>query len=65
MQKLPSLSGALILSMYTVIVVPKGASRDRVNAKVMKDKRMASAPQPMPFDFKRMTYGGFTVAVKA
>jgi len=27
MQKLPALSGALILSMYTVIVVPKGASR--------------------------------------
>ena len=31
----------------------------------MKDKRMAMAPTPMPFDFKRMIYGGFTVAVKA
>ena len=28
-------------------------------------KRMAMAPTPMPFDFKRMIYGGFTVAVKA
>ena len=51
--------------VFSWILFKSRASRDRVNAKVMKDKRMASAPQPMPFDFKRMTYGGFTVAVKA
>jgi uncharacterized protein YbaA (DUF1428 family) len=40
--------------------------RDRVNAKVMKDPRLASMmkPKPMPFDGKRMFWGGFTVLVK-
>lgn len=41
------------------------AHRDRVNAKVMKDKRLAKMmdPKRMPFDVKRMTYGGFTTIV--
>ena len=41
------------------------AHRDRVNAKVMKDKRLAGSmdPKSMPFDVKRMIYGGFTVLV--
>jgi len=34
--------------------------RDRVNAAVMKDKRMQPLMKgPMPFDVKRMHYGGF------
>jgi uncharacterized protein YbaA (DUF1428 family) len=38
--------------------------RDRVNAKVMKDPRLAAmGPAGMPFDAKRMIYGGFEVAV--
>jgi uncharacterized protein YbaA (DUF1428 family) len=39
--------------------------RDRVNAKVMKDKRLAGSmdPKAMPFDWKRMVYGGFKVLV--
>ena len=39
--------------------------RDRVNAKVMKDPRLASMmdPKRMPFDARRMIYGGFRVAV--
>lgn len=37
--------------------------RDRVNAKVMKDPRLAKMPNPMPFDFKRMVYGGFKILV--
>jgi uncharacterized protein YbaA (DUF1428 family) len=43
------------------------AHRDRVNAKVMKDKRMNEMcdPNDMPFDFKRMAYGGFKVIVAA
>jgi uncharacterized protein YbaA (DUF1428 family) len=34
-------------------------------AKVMKDKRLASMmdPKSMPFDGKRMIFGGFKVAV--
>jgi uncharacterized protein YbaA (DUF1428 family) len=42
------------------------AHRDRVNAKVMKDPRIANMPvQSMPFDVKRMVYGGFKVLVNA
>jgi uncharacterized protein YbaA (DUF1428 family) len=39
--------------------------RDRVNAKVMKDPRLASMmdPKSMPFDLKRMAYGGFKTLV--
>ena len=41
------------------------AHRDRVNAKVMKDPRLADTmdAQAMPFDAKRMIYGGFEVVV--
>lgn len=40
--------------------------RDRVNAKVMKDPRLASMMDPTKaiFDAKRMIYGGFEVAVE-
>ncbi len=37
-----------------------------VNAKVMKDPFMKNAPaEQMPFDMKRMVYGGFKVIVEA
>jgi uncharacterized protein YbaA (DUF1428 family) len=42
--------------------------RDRVNAAVMKDKRMARMMQPgavMPFDGKRMIFGGFKVILES
>ncbi len=41
--------------------------RDRVNAKVMKDPRLADMmdPKAMPFDAKRLIYGGFEVFVSA
>jgi uncharacterized protein YbaA (DUF1428 family) len=51
--------------VFSWILFKSRASRDRVNAKVMKDKRMATAPKKMPFDFKRMIYSGFSVAVKS
>jgi uncharacterized protein YbaA (DUF1428 family) len=43
------------------------AHRDKVNAKVMKDKRIAKMmnPKAMPFDAGRMIYGGFKVIVSA
>lgn len=43
------------------------AQRDRVNAKVMKDPRLASMmdPKAMPFDAKRMFFGGFEILVTA
>jgi uncharacterized protein YbaA (DUF1428 family) len=41
--------------------------RDRVNTKVMKDPRLADMmdPKAMPFDAKRMIYGGLEVFVSA
>lgn len=48
------------------IVYRSRAHRDRVNAKVMQDPRVAAmASEPMPFDCKRMVYGGFEVLVEA
>jgi len=51
--------------MFSFIVYQSKAERNRVNAKVMKDKRLASMmdPKAMPFDAKRMIYGGFKVMV--
>ena len=50
---------------FSYIVYKSKADRDRINKKVMKDKRLASMmdPKAMPFDAKRMIYGGFKVAV--
>ena len=47
------------------IVFKSRAHRDRVNAKVMKDPRIATMMDPtsMPFDHKRMLYGGFRIMV--
>ena len=51
--------------MFSWIVYKSRAHRDRVNAKVMKDKRLAPMmdPKAMPFDGKRMFWGGFKVMV--
>lgn len=52
-------------AVFSWIVYKSRAHRDRVNAKVMKDPRMANMgdEKTMPFDFKRMAYGGFKVFV--
>jgi uncharacterized protein YbaA (DUF1428 family) len=50
--------------VFSWIVYKSRAARDRVNAKVMKDPRITKTMnQQMPFDLKRMSYGGFTVLV--
>lgn len=52
--------------VFAWIVFKSRAHRNKVNAKVMKDKRMLSFdPKGMPFDEKRMAYGGFKVLVSA
>lgn len=53
--------------VFSWIVYKSRAHRDRVNAKVMKDPRLAKMmdPKDMPFDMKRMAYGGFKVLVDA
>ena len=52
--------------VFSWIVFKSRAHRDRVNAKVMKDPRLADMmdPKGMPFDGKRMIYGGFSPLVK-
>jgi uncharacterized protein YbaA (DUF1428 family) len=53
-------------AMFSWIVYKSRAHRDRVNAKVMKDPRLAKMMKlPMPFDCNRMSYGGFKVLVEA
>lgn len=50
--------------VFSWIVYKSKAQRDRVNARVMKDPWMANMdPATMPFDMKRMAYGGFRVLV--
>jgi len=51
--------------VFSWIVFKSRAHRDRVNAKVMKDPRLADMmdAKDMPFDGKRMVYGGFEVLV--
>jgi uncharacterized protein YbaA (DUF1428 family) len=46
--------------VFSYIVYESREHRDRVNEKVMKDPRMAGMdPKTMPFDAKRMFWGGF------
>ena len=47
--------------VFAYIVYKSRKHRDSVNAKVMKDPRMASMMnlKTLPFDGKRMIYGGF------
>jgi uncharacterized protein YbaA (DUF1428 family) len=53
--------------VFSYIVYKSRAQRDRVNAKVMKDPRIAKMmnnPKAMPFDGKRMIWGGFKSLVE-
>lgn len=52
--------------VFSWIVYKSKKHRDRVNSKVMKDKRMNAMcdPSDMPFDVAKMAYGGFKVLVK-
>ena len=50
---------------FSWITYKSRAHRDRVNAKVMKDKRLAKMMElkALPFDAKRMIWGGFKTVV--
>jgi uncharacterized protein YbaA (DUF1428 family) len=52
--------------VFSWIVYKSRAQRDKVNGQVMKDPRLASMmdPKKMPFDGKRMFWGGFKVFVE-
>jgi len=51
--------------VFSYIVYKSRAQRDRINAKVMKDPRLIKMmdPKAMPFDGKRMFWGGFKTFV--
>ena len=52
---------------FSWITYESRAKRDEVNDKVMKDPRMAEfmKPENMPFDGKRLIWGGFEMVVDA
>lgn len=50
--------------VFSYIVFKSRAHRDRVNAVVMKEMEKMSDMKDMPFDVKRMVYGGFKVMVE-
>jgi len=56
-------SGETVIFSY--IVYKSRADRDRINAKVMKHKRLAKMMEPkaLPFDAKRMIWGGFKTVI--
>ena len=51
--------------IFSYIVYKSRSHRDRVLKKVMSDKRLATMmdPKKMPFDGKRMMWGGFKAAI--
>ncbi len=53
--------------IFSWIVYKSRAHRDKVNAKVMADPRLQKMMEnsKMPFDVKRMVYGGFQYLVNA
>jgi len=53
--------------VFAWILYASRTARDRVNAKVMKDPRLAAMMakgEKMPFDMKRMMHAGFEVMVE-
>jgi uncharacterized protein YbaA (DUF1428 family) len=52
---------------FSYILYSSRAHRDRVNTKVMADPRMKGLGDmaSMPFDIKRLSFGGFKVLVEA
>jgi uncharacterized protein YbaA (DUF1428 family) len=53
--------------VFAYIVYKSRAQRDKIMSQIMKDPRLAKMcdPKNMPFDGKRMFWGGFKTMVKA
>jgi uncharacterized protein YbaA (DUF1428 family) len=51
--------------VFSWITWPSKAVRDESWAKVMEDPRVKTQSEPMPFDGKRLIYGGFQMIVSA
>lgn len=52
------------VAVFAWIVYESRAERDRINALVMKDARINTKPEDLPFDGMRMFWGGFTGLVE-
>jgi uncharacterized protein YbaA (DUF1428 family) len=50
--------------IFSWITYKSRADRDRINKKVLKDPRIAAMGKDMPFDGRRMIYGGFKTIVE-
>ena len=50
--------------VFAYIVFKSRAQRDSVNKKVMKEMKDMVGSKDMPFDAKRMVYGGFKTIVE-
>ncbi len=50
--------------VFAYVVFKSRAHRDRVNKKVMKEMNDMVGSKDMPFDAKRMVYGGFKTIVE-
>jgi len=50
--------------MFSWITYASRAARDEINKKVMADPRLTGQMEDMPFDGKRMIYGGFQSIVE-
>jgi uncharacterized protein YbaA (DUF1428 family) len=50
--------------VFAYIVYKSRRHRDSVNKKVMKEMNDIGPPKDMPFDMKRMVYGGFKTLVE-
>ena len=51
--------------VFSWVLWPSKDARDAGWAKVMADPRMGDEANPMPFDGKRLIYGGFELIVEA
>lgn len=63
----PKLVGGIKASetiVFSWVTYKSRKHRDAVNKKVMSDERLECDPNDMPFDMKRMSYGGFETIVK-
>ena len=52
------------VSFFSFIIYKSRAHRDAVNKKVMAQMQKEKPPRKMPFDFKRMAFGGFKAVVE-
>ena len=51
--------------VFSWVIWPSRSRRDEAWEKITKDPRMSPEHNPMPFDGKRIIYGGFTIIVES